>query len=183
MIFCSLYNILSLSAREHGFCCALPFLKGLCVFFYLMGIVPVCTTNIQGTEHEKDQTLVLDPVDPSKIVKGRKLGEVCVMCVCVMCVCVCVCLCVFVCVRVCACLCVCIQVRVCVFRTCRFGTRSYARAHTHALSRTHPHPQIQGGQGVAYLATYEGIKLCAKFFHGQITSKVFALKTSRIVCI
>lgn len=29
-----------------------------------------------------------------------------------------------------------------------------------------------GGQGVAYFATYDGIKLCAKFLLGQITSQV-----------
>jgi hypothetical protein len=30
----------------------------------------------------------------------------------------------------------------------------------------------QGGQGVAYLATYDGVKLCAKFIMGQVTSKL-----------
>lgn len=30
----------------------------------------------------------------------------------------------------------------------------------------------QGGQGVAYFATYNGIKLCAKFLLGQITPQV-----------
>jgi hypothetical protein len=30
----------------------------------------------------------------------------------------------------------------------------------------------QGGQGVAYFATYDGVKLCAKFLLGQITSQV-----------
>ena len=86
MIFCSLCDILSFSlfARAHRFCApmgsvsARPFLKGLCLFFQVDGLRAFCCgTNIQGTEHEKDQLLVIDPVDPSKIVKGMQLGEVC----------------------------------------------------------------------------------------------------------
>jgi hypothetical protein len=163
MIFCSLYNILSLSAREHGFCCALPFLKGLCVFFYLMGIVPVCTTNIQGTEHEKDQTLVLDPVDPSKIVKGRKLGEVCVMCVCVMCVCVCVCLCVCVCACVCVFVCVYSSACVCVSNMSIRNAFVRARAHTRSLTHT-PTPTNTGRAGCRVFGDVRGHQIVRQVF-------------------
>ena len=64
----------------------------------------ICT---QGSEHQDCSEMLIDPVDPSMVIKGKQLG--------------------------------------------------------------------QGGQGVAYFATYNGVKLAAKFLLGQITPQVFGL--------